>query len=425
MSHPLKLRTHSTDGGRAMRIGLVFGAGVAGLCVSANLTPAQFAGGRQPGTGVPQLPAGLQPAAPVAYQPPAGPVARASYPSAAPAEAPHPWLVKPENGAWMILVRGYVGADARKLAEQLCKEIRETHKVAAYLYERNGPERRKELELQEAIRRKAEEDAQPFLQTIEQARKKAEQDGHTFVPSAPKLKVPKPLNPLPEQWAVLIGGFPDGDAARRGLAVVKKYPSPKDPALLQEAFIAETTPDKVTKVERHVYLNPYATALVVPNPTVPQATEDKGKLDAFMVQMNKDVPNSLLGATKQWTLLVKTFSTPMKLVGKDGGANVFDKAGGLFGKKNMLDLTAAQALQLCEALRHKDMKPAPLEAFVLHHRTGSLVTVGQFDAPDDPELLKLQQTLRGMTFKVFDEKTRTTTTERMFDSVSPFPVPRH
>jgi len=407
-----------------MRFGLVFGAGVAGLTVALTPAAAQFAGDRRP----PQLPPGLQPTAPVAYQPQPGPVVRANYPTAPVAEeTAHPWGVKPENGAWMILVKGYVGADARALAEKLCREIRETHKVAAYLYERNAVERKKEQELQDAIRRKAEQDAQPFLQTIEQQKKKAAQEGSIFVPSAPRVKVPRPLNPLPEQWAVLIGGFTDGDKAHTALATVKKFPYPKDPALLQEAFISRPDGKGGVKVEQ-AYYNPFATAIAVPNPARPVDGVDRTKLEPFIVALNKDVPHSLLTAQKPWTLIVKSFTVPMKMTGTDaadGGGSVFDRIG-MFGKKkhNMLDLTAAQSTAFRDALGSEKMKPAPLDAFILHHRTGSIVTVGQFDGPDDPALLKLQQRLRGMTFEVMNDQTRMKSTERMFDSVSPFPVPK-
>ena len=61
-----------------------------------------------------------------AAKPQPGPVVRANYPTAA-EDTPHAWTVKPENGGWMILVKGYVGADARPLAEQLCRDIRENH----------------------------------------------------------------------------------------------------------------------------------------------------------------------------------------------------------------------------------------------------------------------------------------------------------
>lgn len=425
-----------------MRLRLVFGAGVAGLVVWGGSAAAQFAGERPPvpfGGGVPQvppagprpagrppeLPTGLQPAQP---QYPSQPVVRAAY-SAPQAvdDTPHVWAVKPENGAWMILVKGYVGAEARAMAETLCKDIRDTHKVAAYLFERNGEERKREQELQAAIRKKAEEDAQPFLRTMEQEKKRAEAQGMVFVPTAPRIKVPKPLNPVQEQWAVLIGGFPTAEAGRKALDQVRKLPPPKDTRLLEQAIIVPPAEKGAPPPQAQgTYINPYASALVVPNPTHKTNGEDKSKLEPFVVELNKDVPNSLLAVRKPWTLIVKSFSTPTRLVGKEGGGgNIFERAGGAFAKKpNYLDLTAAQASQLCEALRHRDMKPAPLESFILHHRTGSIVTVGQFDAPDDPELLKLQATLRGMTFQVTEDKTRATSTERMFDGVSPFPVPR-
>lgn len=421
-----------------MRLRLVFGAGVAGLVVwgnSAAAQPVPFGGGQplspQPGarpvSRTPELPGGLQPVQP---QYPQQPVVRATYsvPQQPVNDTPHPWAVKPENGAWMILVKGYVGPESRAMAEALCKDIREAHKVAAYLFERNGEERKREQQLQEAIRKKAEEDAQPFLRTMEQEKKRAEAQGMVFVPSAPRIKVPKPLHPVQEQWAVMIGGFPTADAARKALDQVRKLPPPKDTRLLEQAFIAPPAEKGAPAPQAQTaFLNPYASAMVLPNPTNKAAAEDRSKLDPFMVELNKDVPNGLLSARKPWTLIVKSFSTPTRLVGKEGGnGNIFDRATGALAKKhNYLDLTAAQATQLCETLRHRDMKPAPLESFVLHHRTGSIVTVGQFDAADDPELLKLQTTLRGMTFQVMDEKTRTTTTERMFDSVSPFPVPRH
>lgn len=419
-----------------MRLRLVIGAGVAGLVVWGHSAAAQvpFGGGQplspppgaRPAGRTPELPGGLQPAPP---QFPQQPVVRANYsvPQQPADDTPHPWAVKAENGAWMILVKGYVGAEARVMAETLCKDIRDTHKVAAYLFERNGEERKREQQLQEAIRKKAEEDAQPFLRTMEQEKKRAEAQGMVFVPTAPRMKVPKPLHPVQEQWAVMIGGFPTAETARKALDQVRKLPPPKDTRLLEQAFIAPPAEKGAPQPPAQTaYLNPYASAMVVPNPTGKAATEDRSKLEPFVVELNKDVPNGLLAVRKPWTLMVKSFSTPTRLVGKDGGGgNIFDRATGAFAKKhNYLDLTAAQATQLCEALRHKDMKPAPLEAFVLHHRTGSIVTVGQFDAPDDPELLKLQTTLRGMTFQVMNEKTRSTSTERMFDSVSPFPVPR-
>ena len=78
------------------------------------------------------------------------------------------------------------------------------------------------------------------------------------------------------------------------------------------------------------------------------------------------------------------------------------------------------------------MKPQSFEAFVLHHRMGSIVTVGQYDSPDDPKLLETQRILKGITFNMMKSKTEAVMgkdgrpeVQRMFDSVSPFPVPKY
>ena len=60
----------------------------------------------------------------------------------------HPWLIKPEHGAYFIMVKSYVrpakgskaaeedkGLSAPELAEMLAREIRDIHRVQAFLYE--------------------------------------------------------------------------------------------------------------------------------------------------------------------------------------------------------------------------------------------------------------------------------------------------
>ena len=144
------------------------------------------------------------------------------------------------------------------------------------------------------------------------------------------------------------------------------------------------------------------------------------------------MPHSLLKAKKPWTLIVRTFSTPSKMAGKEGdGGSVFDKFK-FSGAKSMLDVTAEEAERLAAALRHPDMHKGPFDAFVLHHRMGSIVTVGEYDSPDDPKLLQTQQLLKGMTFKMINKdgkpvagKDGRPDEQRMFDSVSPFPVPKY
>jgi hypothetical protein len=57
--------------------------------------------------------------------------------------------------------------------------------------------------------------------------------------------------------------------------------------------------------------------------------------------------------------------------------------------------------------------------------------VGGFDSPNDPELIRIQRLLQGMTFVVKKQKDTPAQpgapgeTQRMFDSVSAMPVPKY
>ncbi len=457
-----------------MRKGLVLGACVGGLisvafCQPAgaqfasdrNSPPPAFGGAAPPATtppkspaNVPQLPSGLQPAG--ATTPAAGtsnkmlpngftlpdPGRReplAPVPSTIDETAgPHPWAVKAAHGPWMIAVKSYSGPGSRQLAEKLADDIRKTHRTAAYLYERNGEERRAEQAKIAAIRKAENDKAQVQFQVMEQVKRDAAASGSVFVgDGSVKIKVPKPYHETPEQWAVLIGGFADMDAAHKALAVVKKLPAPKDQTLMDTELVgAEVKDPRSGKTEWKSavnHINPYPFSMAVPNPTEAKARQDeKGKLDPEVVALNKGVEHSLLANKKQWTLLVKSYSGLSRSTGQGGGGSVFGKNGTDQNAVNALRAIGAEAELLAKALRHADFKPRSYEAFVLHHRTGSLVTVGQFDTPDDPVLLQMADELKGITFTPMDKDQKPLVGAdgrpqvlRLLDGAGVFPVPKY
>ena len=163
--------------------------------------------------------------------------------------------------------------------------------------------------------------------------------------------------------------------------------------------------------------------------------EEKGKLEPFVVKMNEEGTYNLLKAKKPWTLIVRSFSVPMRFANKEEKSeSLFDKVLTAAGPKqrSLFDVTAAEAENFAAALSNPSMEKGPFKAFVLHHRTGSIVTVGEFDAPDDPELLRVQKLLIGLTFHLKNKEGQPMlnekgmpTVQRMFDSVSPFPVPKY
>ena len=93
-----------------------------------------------------------------------------------------------------------------------------------------------------------------------------------------------------------------------------------------------------------------------------------------------------------------------------------------------LNAGAEQAEALAKALRDQRMKPCPFEAFVLHTRIGSIVTVGQFDGPNDPALLETRRILTGLTFNTSKDERGTAITgtgQKLFgDNILPIPVPK-
>jgi hypothetical protein len=305
------------------------------------------------------------------------------------------------------------------------------------VYERNAEERKAEIARVEAVRKREQERAKPFLEVEERARREAEANGFGFMDSRPTVKVPRPYQETPEQWVVLIGGFKTMDDARASLPTVKKWPMPKDTSLVDAGVMgAEVTDPRTGQKEFKStvsYLNPYPSAMVVPNPAAGRkGLEEKGKLDPFVVKLNDGVENSLLQVKKPWTLAVKAYSVPTRLVSGDGdGKSVFDAKRKGASAADVLQATGAEADAMAKALRDPKMKPRSYEAFVLHHTHGSIVTVGQFDAPDDPELLKMQQELLGITFEMLDKDKRPVIgsdgrpkVQRLFDGVNLFPVPK-
>ena len=73
-------------------------------------------------------------------------------------------------------------------------------------------------------------------------------------------------------------------------------------------------------------------------------------------------------------------------------------------------------------------QPLGLEAFVLHTRYSSLVTVGQFDSLDDPALVQTKNLLNSMRLHVTEDKMGSkpvANAPQLFESqLQPMPIPR-
>src|SRR5262249_1438518 len=116
---------------------------------------------------------------------------------------------------------------------------------------------------------------------------------------------------IPEQCAVLIGGYRDFDAASADLKRVKNLPLPElklESGKLAYDTISVFIPDeekKRTAVPR-APLNPVANSFVTRNPTIP-APPRANKFDPFWKELNAEEEYSLLKCPRPWTLAVKEY----------------------------------------------------------------------------------------------------------------------
>jgi hypothetical protein len=272
--------------------------------------------------------------------------------------------VTPEAGPWMICVTTYVGPESAQLAHQMVLEIRSRFDLPAYVVNHGDEEKRKQQ------------------QELEQFRKQF-----------PDYTGPIPHTRVQEECAVLIGGYKDIDTAHRALLEVKKLPPPSSERLmplLTRAGPPQKVGDEQKSLLEGAFVNPFPNSFVVRNPTVPHERPAENKSDPFLKKLNAHESLSLLHCKMPWTMIVATYQGMHSIQPKEGESKVLSIFDKLWGSSTgeLLEASGQNAHNLADALRKLGF-----EAYVLHTRSGSLVTVGGYDRPDDPRMQEMQRTL--------------------------------
>lgn len=275
--------------------------------------------------------------------------------------------VTPQAGPWMIIVSSFTGQESGKYAHDLCLEIRNNYKMPAYTFNW-GAEKRRQRD--EELRQKREAQLKWF-----------QEKGHT--PDQLRRKTVR----IEDEYAVLVGGFRDMDAARKELDRIKKLAKPTSvPKAILTTFGGD---DDGKKKDANTEVNPFQQSFVVRNPAV-KFEQEPEKPDLFLKELNAHETYSLLQVKKPWTLAVTDFQGRTVIQPQSAPTKLLE---GLLGSKkgSMLDAGAKQAHEVAKVLREK----MQIEAYVLHMRWGSVVTVGSYDSQDDARLLQYQQALKG------------------------------
>jgi hypothetical protein len=268
--------------------------------------------------------------------------------------------VTPESGAWLICIASYTGEHSASLAHDLAVELRQRYKLPAYTLNRGAEQRAKQ---EEEVRRMREESP------------------------GRRVKVVR----IDDQYAVLIGGYKDMDAAASALTKIKALPTPDerlcDKAVYATASASPTREEKVTTKE--VPVNPFKTAFVVHNPTLPMpAPVASTGPDPDLRRLNHGESYSLIdNCKKPWTMVVATFQGAARVQSKDSPSLI----GALTGQiGDQASATAMNAHNLAQVLH----ETTGFDTYVLHTRYYSVVTVGGFSQANDPMMATTLQSLK-------------------------------
>jgi hypothetical protein len=319
--------------------------------------------------------------------------------------------INPLVGKWVICVASYTGPDAPELAHQLVYQLRFRDHLPAYVFNHADDERKK---MKAEMDRRQQQQAATFGAVT----------GGTVIPMR------KRTIRVEEECAVLVGGYLDREAAKPDLERIKTLPKPSlklasgRPAY-DTAFVTEGKLGEERKVIKSEEINPLKTAFVVPNPTnLDQHTAEK--VDPLWWKLNSAEPYSLLQSPKHWTFVVKCYigaraATSNLAPGMNNGKSengFFDKLWSDPDKVGLaLEKSAEQAHELARVLRQLNF-----DSFVLHMRTGSLVTVGAFDQLDSPEARGVASQLKTLQSNMKQRKGGDIF--QLYDSPAPMEVPR-
>jgi hypothetical protein len=286
-------------------------------------------------------------------------------------EAPDPnkdIAVSNENGPWMICVHWYSGNEAPQRARKMVLELRDNYKLKAFVFNKGADERRQEYERLKA--------------TVEKQRAFLIQNN--LPPVHTHLKTRR----IEEQCAILVGNYPDADAARQALNKIRELKP--DPKRVDLSIIFQRIHDDKGNVnfEEAAYVNPFTTAFVVHNPLlkIERPAEWQKQDMEILRKLNRGESYSLFNCKKPYTLMVKQFLLPSVIQSKSAGGKFLESIG--IGKSTNSDNVALNAHNMAELFRK-----IQLDGYVLHTRYSSIVTVGAFDSAEDPSLKSTQDLL--------------------------------
>jgi hypothetical protein len=254
------------------------------------------------------------------------------------------------QGPWMIMAASFAGPSAEQQSHELVLELRQRFKLDAYTFRR-----------------------------MYDFSKPTEGLGYSRYGGPRRMRYLS--NHKFEEIAVLVGNFGSiEDPQLDKVLELLKYARPEslDPNKKNDSsqrFLGlRTIYHALSANPAERAKGPMGAAFVTRNPLLPEELFVAKGIDPFVVDMNKDLPYSLLNCPGRYTVRVASFRgvDTMKPA-------LFERLTSDATKTSKLDKAALNASRLCAALREKGV-----EAYEFHDRTESIVTIGSFNEVGQP-----------------------------------------
>lgn len=300
------------------------------------------------------------------------------------------------EGPWLIHIGSFRGDDAYDFAHRFAEETRTKHRYLTFVYSMHE---RDALQDREQLR-------QEQLKLI---------GSETIAGSTEKQKL-RTVRVIKE-YSVFVGNYPDMEKARVESVKIKELPPPtsipsfgvhlykepttkatSDPEAGQYGIFgmkATTRSEEGKRVDQSQG-NPYRQSFVVRNPMLRDrpstvVKQNAAAFDPSWRELNAQERHSIFTCPKNWTLVVATCIPPSEMIPMQNSVvqTSMNRPGKELGKG--LELAADNARKIAELLRDGGKG---YDAYVFHTRHYSVVTVGAFEARNDPNMERAWTILR-------------------------------
>lgn len=266
-----------------------------------------------------------------------------------------------KNGPWLIMCTSFSGEDAEYNARLLANYLTR-HRLTTYIYRQTFDYSGSMTGVGYQPPRSVDKlvaDGEILTRPADEGR-----------PELRKMRIAK--EGAVQEVAVLVGDFPtiDDNGAQKTLAIIKN--------LKIENLGAEDPANQASNGASGGFRGQLRTAMLVPNPMLPEEYFRQNQLDDYIIKANKKIEFSLLKCPGIYSVRIASFRgksiiDPKEIEKDRSEFEALQRSGKFLTSSRLLD-AENNAHKITAALRARGV-----EAYEFHDRTESIVCIGSFD----------------------------------------------